>query len=493
MEYLISLGIILCLICGGAFQENCSQCVRTDNCPHFNNMQRNDQQKWLNLFPCQSFDRDFYESTTDFICCSGEHAWSILHEPKYLDKNIKSDNLSYMRRKTFGYENNNGNNFNNMIQSAFLPNQRRPAVVNQYPCTNSACFNQPGSNNRGITPPQFVQAPRPGRPDGRLGSVTRTLPQQCEASILPPNPNTGCCGVDTFGTNGITDAQTVVAAMSNLPLGNYRRFKRQSDNDKVEIELDNRIAGGTETELNQFPWTILLRASFDFGVNVTKFDCGGSIISSRYILTAAHCVVTDGATLTNVDIYMSEYDKRTFPMDCKTSADGQKSCITNVVVQAEKVVPHTGFNSKTLKNDIALIRLRETAPYTEFIRPICLPPFDINSQAFFDLPLPVAGWGRNVQFESNIKQSTVLNLVPRNDCLKYYPYLQASHMCAMGKTGEDTCKGDSGGPLMMIYGGKYYVVGIVSGKRSDVPCGTAVPSLYTNVFVYSQWILSNME
>ncbi|KPI92987.1 Serine protease easter [Papilio xuthus] len=403
------------------------------------------------------------------------------------------DNFAYLGRKIFENENNNINTFAKLIQSPFLPNQRRPAVVNQYPCTNSACINQPGSNNKGISPPQFVQGPRPGRPGGILGGVSKTLPQQCQASNFPPNPNTGCCGVDTFGTNGVTDAQTVVAAMSNLPLANNRRFRRQSDNDKVEIDLDNRIAGGAETELNQFPWTILLRASFDFGVNVTNFDCGGSIISSRYILTAAHCVVTDGATLTNVDIYMAEYDKRTFPMDCRLSANGQKSCITNVVVKAEKVIPHSGFNSKTLQNDIALIRLRESAPYTEFIRPICLPPININSQAFFDLPLPVAGWGRNGQFASDVKQSTILNLVPRNNCLVYYPYLQASHMCAMGKTGEDTCKGDSGGPLMMLYGGKYYVVGVVSGKRSDVPCGTAVPSLYTNVFVYSEWILSNME
>lgn len=66
-------------------------------------------------------------------------------------------------------------------------------------------------------------------------------------------------------------------------------------------------------------------------------------------------------------------------------------------------------------------------------------------------------------------------------------------MCAAGYTGEDTCKGDSGGPLMTVYGGKYQVVGVVSGKRADSPCGTSVPSLYTNVYHYRDWIQSNMK
>lgn len=182
--------------------------------------------------------------------------------------------LSYTRRISSVNENDNRNNLAKLIQSPILPNQRRPATANQYPCANSACINQPGTNNRGITPPNFAQAPRPGRPDVSLGSITRTIPQQCQASNFPPNPNTGCCGVDTFGINGVTgkyllnapmpkhnvyimmarklkvskswfiftDAQTVVAGMANLPLSNIR-MKRQSDNDKVEIELDNRIAG----------------------------------------------------------------------------------------------------------------------------------------------------------------------------------------------------------------------------------------------------------
>lgn len=81
-----------------------------------------------------------------------------------------------------------------------------------------------------------------------------------------------------------------------------------------------------------------------------------------------------------------------------------------------------------------------------------------------------------------------MNLVPHDECEASYPYLSIAQLCAAGHTGKDTCKGDSGGPLMLQYRTNYYVVGVVSGKRSDSPCGTTVPSLYTNVYYYVPWI-----
>lgn len=131
--------------------------------------------------------------------------------------------------------------------------------------------------------------------------------------------------------------------------------------------------------------------------------------------------------------------------------------------------------------------------FPDYIRPICLPSINLDSRENSNLPLIVAGWGRNGPYRSDIKQSTVVNLVPNGECKKYYPSLTTKQLCAVGHTGEDTCKGDSGGPLMTVYGGKYFVVGIVSGKRADYPCGSSVPSLYTNVYHYLDWILSNIK
>lgn len=54
----------------------------------------------------------------------------------------------------------------------------------------------------------------------------------------------------------------------------------------IECGLTNvqrRIVGGVETQVNQYPWMVLLMYR-------GRFYCGGSVISSFYVVTAAHCV-----------------------------------------------------------------------------------------------------------------------------------------------------------------------------------------------------------
>lgn len=48
--------------------------------------------------------------------------------------------------------------------------------------------------------------------------------------------------------------------------------------------------GGKATELEQFPWLVLLKTTFDQNGRQSAFGCGGSLINSRFVLTAAHCV-----------------------------------------------------------------------------------------------------------------------------------------------------------------------------------------------------------
>lgn len=129
--------------------------------------------------------------------------------------------------------------------------------------------------------------------------------------------------------------------------------------------------------------------------------------------------------------------------------------------------------------------------FPEYIRPICLPPINVDKPQYSDLRLAVAGWGRNGTVSSPVKQSTVVYLVPQQECAGPYPQLTQKHLCAAGHNGEDTCKGDSGGPLMMLYERQYYISGVVSGKSANSPCGSNVPSLYTNVYHYLDWINQN--
>lgn len=67
-----------------------------------------------------------------------------------------------------------------------------------------------------------------------------------------------------------------------------------------------------------------------------------------------------------------------------------------------------------------------------------------------------------------------------------------SQICAGGEKGKDSCRGDSGGPLMGNYkdgqGNSYtYLAGLVSYGPS--PCGMeGWPGVYTRVSNYVDWI-----
>lgn len=65
--------------------------------------------------------------------------------------------------------------------------------------------------------------------------------------------------------------------------------------------------------------------------------------------------------------------------------------------------------------------------------------------------------------------------------------LADTHICVGGDKGKDSCKGDSGGPLLRLVGTIWYQVGIVSfGARF---CGSEnFPGIYTNVEKYIPWI-----
>lgn len=88
-----------------------------------------------------------------------------------------------------------------------------------------------------------------------------------------------------------------------------------------------------------------------------------------------------------------------------------------------------------------------------------------------------------------------------DECAKTYKQanvdLKQTQLCAGGEKGKDSCRGDSGGPLMANYADEnndinWYVVGVVSFGPS--PCGMeGWPGVYTNVCDYADWIQSKMR
>lgn len=143
----------------------------------------------------------------------------------------------------------------------------------------------------------------------------------------------------------------------------------------------------------------------------------------------------------------------------------------------------------------------------DFVQPICLPPL----RNAFDDPawFTVAGWGKTEIGElmaighvsrcltvcsfaggsSDVKLKAVVPLVSRRACQVAYEkkLIADDQLCAGGQPGIDSCRGDSGGPLMANFYGRWFAHGIVSHGPNR--CGTPnMPGVYTNVSYYLRWI-----
>jgi trypsin len=237
------------------------------------------------------------------------------------------------------------------------------------------------------------------------------------------------------------------------------------------VYSDDKIVGGTEVTPNSIPSQISLQRGA--GTSFSQ-SCGGSVLSEKTILNAAHCV--DGVT--NVGIFRvvaGEHDLN------KVSGDEQYRSVV-------KYTKHENYVSSTFENDIALIFLNETLDLsTRLVQPITLPADKAEPSG----NLYVTGWGTTSSGGSisNVLLGVEVPYVDDATCRGNYGVtsIKDSMVCA-GAQGLDSCQGDSGGPLYAKIGSSEQV-GIVSwGQGCALPNR---PGVYTQVSYFLSWIETN--
>lgn len=137
--------------------------------------------------------------------------------------------------------------------------------------------------------------------------------------------------------------------------------------------------------------------------------------------------------------------------------------------------------------------------YTDFISPVCLPTTDFTSNSNSEnINLIVAGWGNTIKDRSSSsdrKLHLTLPFVKLSDCIHKYAAkkirtnIWENQVCAGGEAGKDSCRGDSGGPLMLFdpKAERFNLIGVVS--YGHIKCGfEGVPGVYTHVYKYVDWI-----
>ena len=168
--------------------------------------------------------------------------------------------------------------------------------------------------------------------------------------------------------------------------------------------------------------------------------CGGTLISSTHVLTAAHC--TEGSAASSIRVLLGEHN----------IADS----VYNRVDVAE-IINHPNFNSETLDNDYAILRLANPIDFTIEVSPACLPA-DLSA-TYAGVLASVTGWGTLSSGGSrpSTLQEVEVTVTTNVECNSAYDSITSNMVCA-ADSGKDSCQGDSGGPLIAPENGRQALV-----------------------------------
>lgn len=334
--------------------------------------------------------------------------------------------------------------------------------------------------------------------DVRYVEASRCGTYQKKALVCCAQPTTSAPSTSVGGSSSSSNSNSIAQRVQSSGLSLEDRRKLLPLAPQCGVQYDDRIVGGERTGVTAYPWLARIQ-HYDERSNRYSFHCGGSLINTRYVLTAAHCLQGIPKTWTVNAVRLGEWDTSTNP-DCDND-----ECYDPVQdIAVERLIPHENFiNSRTeVHNDIALLRLASEAVMSDTVTPICLPlGANFANRPADGKRLFVAGWGQTeTEPGSRYKLHVAVPKVTVGQCRNQYPTanIDDRQICAGGEAGKDSCRGDSGGPLMDIIEPTrqqpqpaFYLMGLVSFGRQ---CGSVgVPGVYTNVNRFEDWILNHIE
>ncbi|CAF1541040.1 unnamed protein product [Rotaria magnacalcarata] len=238
-----------------------------------------------------------------------------------------------------------------------------------------------------------------------------------------------------------------------------------------------RIVGGENAAPATWGWAVSVRIG-------TGTLCGGSIISNSWVITAAHCIISQ--TPSQYTIYAGSTSRW---------AGTQTRTASNIFV-------HPGYSSTTYVNDIALLKLSSPLSMDDpYVSSICIPSVSQAILSAGEWPsvgtnVVAVGWGtlsEGGSLPTTLRQVTVQTVAYQASTCAPTMVNWTVQLCAgVSGGGKDTCQGDSGGPLMMFSSSNQWVlIGVTS---SGIGCARAGYSgMYTRVAAFQGWINSTMN
>nr|ADR80135.1 chymotrypsin-like serine protease [Sitodiplosis mosellana] len=244
--------------------------------------------------------------------------------------------------------------------------------------------------------------------------------------------------------------------------------------DGFGFDLTPRIVGGKDASEGQFPYQVSLRSMV-----TKKHFCGASILSSRFLLSAAHCSQEINGKPKYVFAVVGALNR----------VSGGDS------YELDTITPHEKWDKKTVLNDISLLRTAKEIVFSDTIQPIALPTQDTPGE----IEVLLSGWGY-ISYSPTGGQSTLPtllqftkpNTLSVDGCKqvfkekKHPANINESILCTINEMDVGACHGDSGGPLVDASNPENKIlVGVVSW---GIPCGKGYPDAFTRVYSFLDWI-----
>ncbi|CAG9832379.1 unnamed protein product [Diabrotica balteata] len=246
-----------------------------------------------------------------------------------------------------------------------------------------------------------------------------------------------------------------------------RKYQQACDKIKKDGVNIKYITFGEDAMDKEFPHMVALGYEDSMlPSGELSWNCGATLISSNFLLTAAHCVSKEKPLKARLGVTKI------------TDSHHQD-------IDIKRIRIHESYDQLGKHGDLALVELTRNATFSDSVKPACL-----YWKHDDPLELLVTGWGKKSVFNEDdrsiILQKAKLSPVSVSSCNNTYSgiflgirTIGNTQICAFGNS-SDACWGDSGGPLQIREDAAFSIVGIVSYGAG---CG-----VYTRVSQFVDWI-----
>ncbi|XP_059491196.1 brachyurin-like isoform X2 [Neocloeon triangulifer] len=257
--------------------------------------------------------------------------------------------------------------------------------------------------------------------------------------------------------------------ISLKPRGDSNSMKgrnKEPDAGKVSMATNSEIDKGKPLDSGHFPWHA--------GINAdgTHF-CAGAMVSSRHIITVAHCV----NDFENFTITLGDIDRNQFERNV-------------ILMTTDAKIVHSNYEPTTFANNIALLTMPiPIATNGNNIRPISLPKRSDAIKTFTKERAYLTGWG----FTNDGKQANALltranvTVMEIGDCYKFFgTSVNFQHLCTLSQV--NTCFANDGSPLAYRDSENTWSLIGLTHFRSDGNCESGDPLVFVRVTGLLAWL-----